>query len=75
MYVHVLIYYIIKILKYLNVFNKKFLTCIPLKHKSLWQLSQLNDFTINEIANLIHERFQRRIQNPAKHLRWSFIQE
>ena len=39
--------------------SKKYLTLITRERKSLWQLRQLDDFTINAIANLfIHERLK-----------------
>ena len=39
--------------------HQKYLTCIPREHKSFWQLSRLNDFTINANANLfVHERLK-----------------
>ena len=31
--------------------KKKFLTCIHCEHKPFWQLSWLDDFTINATAN------------------------
>ena len=41
------------------MFSKKCLTCIPRKHKSLWHLNRLTDFTINAFANLFaHERMK-----------------
>ena len=46
-------------LKNLHVLNKHYLTCIPREHKPLGQLTRLDDFTINAIANLyIHERLK-----------------
>ena len=37
--------------------NKKYLILITRERKSFWQLRQLDDFTINAVANLsVHER-------------------
>ena len=64
MYVHVLLFYIFvhyctSTLKYLYVFSKKYLTCIPCEHKSFRQLSWLDDSTFIAIANLfVHERLK-----------------
>ena len=39
--------------------NKKYLTCISCEHKPFWQLSRLDNFTIDVIANLfVHERLK-----------------
>ena len=59
------------------MFSKKCLTCNPREHKSFWHLSPLDDFTINVVANVFMKdrRSQKHIQNPLKHLRWSFFQK
>ena len=65
-------------LKYLYVLNKTYLTCIPCEHKPFWQLSQLDDFAINIIANaFFHERLTipEVYSKPVGHLRWSFLQK
>ena len=58
--------------------SQKYVTFIPHEHKPFWQLSQLDDFTINATANVfVHERMiqMRQIQNPVKHLRCGFLQK
>ena len=55
MYVYILLFYIICSLRYFRIkifvrVKQKYLTCIPRKHQPFWQLSQLDDFTINANA-------------------------
>ena len=39
--------------------SQKYVTFIPHEHKPIWQLSQLDDFTINATANVfVHERMK-----------------
>ena len=62
MYVHILVFYIICLLTYFHIkmsecAKKKCFTCIPRKREPFWQLSWLDNFITNAIANLfIHER-------------------
>ena len=46
-------------LKYLYVLSKNYLICIPREHTPFWQLSRLDDFSINPTANLFfHEKLK-----------------
>ena len=51
---------------------KQYFACIPREHRSFWQVSRLDDFTIDAIANLfLRERLkipEANIQNPVEHL-------
>ena len=39
--------------------SKKYLTCFPCEHKPFLQLSQLDEFVINAIANhFVHEKIK-----------------
>ena len=44
--------------------SKKYLTCINREHTLFWQVSRLDDFAINAIANLF---FHERLKIPEVH--------
>ena len=64
MHVHIFVFYIICLLMYFHIkifvgVQQKVSTCVPCEHKPFWNLSSLDDFTINAIANLfVYERLK-----------------
>ena len=64
MHVYIFVFYIICLLMYFHIkifvgVQQKVSTCVPREHKPFWNLSPLDDFTINAIANLfVHERLK-----------------